>query len=165
MHSASRPHDTYIPQLARYASRERRTFVKIVLFITCTPFPLYLLLPPPACPFPPNTARSSPLPRPCSSVVHSNVFSVHSDVCATARYWGPIDSCPFSVIVKLLRISSAGCAFTWYWTGPLWPLKLFRSFAFRLPRSAIHPYFVHCVLIFLATFLYFILLQLFFPYF
>jgi hypothetical protein len=77
---------THIPQLARYASRERRTVVKIVLFITCTLFPLYLLLPPPALPFPPNTARSSPLPRPCSSVVYSNVFSVHGDVGLVLRH-------------------------------------------------------------------------------
>lgn len=85
---------------------------------------------------------------------------------ATARYWELIDSRPFSVIVKLLPICWTSSAFRrglcictshLVWTGPFGPLKLFRSFAFRILRPAIHPLRPHFPR---DDFLYFILLQL-----
>lgn len=82
------PPMTHIPQLARYASRERRTLVKIVLFITCTPFPLYLLLPPPSPS--PLTPPTLPLCRGLARALYTQAYSASTVMSgwysATAQY-------------------------------------------------------------------------------
>lgn len=88
------PHDTYIPQLACYASRERRTFVKnCIIYYVHTPPLLSLTSRAPS----PLTPPALPVrrPRPLQSILgvaHPGLSSVHGerfDCCrATARCRG-----------------------------------------------------------------------------